>query len=206
LGIVSQRPLAVVAADTESYSAGCSAPSLLAAYLPAQPQAFVADLRGAGRDHDRDFVATLAAETASFCPRLLAYTPDHDERCLDRPAGDGLNFMRITDACIADKDARTADEGLHLLLVLAAERAGLKFPGACRAMTPPPASPGTLNNLMNALMAQAQGLRDLAERRASELQAAHGSVKVRLRNRGFVLGIHQAGLCLAHLIQQHPID
>ena len=86
--------------------------------------------------------------------------------------------MHSAYASVADKHARTGDKGFDLLLVLPAERARRAFPLAGTVPAPASASPGRFYDLMHALMAQAKGLCDLAERCARELERTHCPVEL----------------------------
>jgi hypothetical protein len=55
---------------------------------------------------------------------------------------------------------------------------------------------------MNALVAQAEGLCDLAHRSACHLEATYGPVELGARNLGVTLSVNHAGRCGSRLPQQ----
>ena len=75
------------------------------------------------------------------------------------------------------------------------------------ALSPPAtASPGRFHNLMHALMAQAKGLCDLAERCAPELEPTHRAVELGACNVCRLLGVDDAGFGCSGLVQQVGIE
>ena len=79
-----------------------------------------------------------------------------------------------------------------MLLALSAERARPKLTGADTVLAPAPAPSGRVDDLVDALMAQAQRVSDLAERSARQLEAADGAVKIAARDLARMFGIDQA--------------
>jgi len=176
----------------------------LAAYLRALPQALVADPGPASRCHGCDLVAALAAEAAPFRAGFIAYShlPDGRNGSADGLAGDCLHVLYAVYASVTDEHARPGNQSFHVLLVLPAERASLELVRACAALAPASAPPGRFYNLMYALMAQAEGLCDLAKRCARELESAHRPVELGARDLSCLFGLDDPGLgCLGSVEQ-----
>jgi|HubBroStandDraft_5_1064220.scaffolds.fasta_scaffold168711_2 hypothetical protein len=72
-------------------------------------------------------------------------------------------------------------------------------------LAPAPATAGGFNNLMNALMAQAEGLGDLAEGPALDLEPADRAMKVGARDLRCLLSVDHPGLGCASVTQQAGI-
>ena len=66
--------------------------------------------------------------------------------------------------------------------------------------------PGRFHNLVHALVAQAEGLGDLAERRACELEPPHCSVELGARDVRRLVGVDDAGFGCFGLTQQAAIE
>lgn len=178
----------------------------LAAYLRAQPQALVADSGATSRCHGGDLVAALAAEAAPFRAVLVVHLLDDRNGRADPPAGSSQRLVRSADAPVTDEYARTGDEGFNLLLLLPAERARWALSPAGAVSPPATASPGRFHNLMHALMAQAKGSCDLAERCARELEPTHCAVELCACNVRGLFGVDDAGFGCSGLIQQIGIE
>src|SRR5260370_5091640 len=107
---------------------------------------------------------------------------------------------------VTDVSMRPGHTLLALLLVLPAERAGQKLSSPGPTATPVPASAGRVNDLMNALMTQAELLGDLAQRPSGQLESAYRSVEFRSGGFGAALSIEYTSLRGSRLTQQPRVD
>ena len=171
--------------------------------LVAQVKALGTD-RGAGRGpvhrhlrhdgHAVDLPAVLPAERALDA----GCVPGHRYHLAERGDGGVTGAEQVPgqgNAAVADVYARAGDQLVHLLLLLPAERAGqeqiagrgLPLPAA----DPAAGSAGLLDDLVHPLVAEAQAGGDLAQRRAVQVQAPDGVVKLGPGHLGVALGIDQ---------------
>ena len=168
--------------------------------LVAQAQALGADPRTARDRHGRDLMPAFPAEAA---PVRHGFVADPLQGALGAAVEHGV---RARHALIADAGAWAHDEGLYVLLVFPAERAGLQLSGGAVALAPAAASPGVRHDLVHALVTEAEGVGDLAKRPSRELEPAHGPVEVSAGDLRRVLSVDNAGLGGLRLIQQSGID